>query len=247
MREMPPKTLLKVGQLARLTGLTVRTLHHYEEIGLLIPSARSEAGYRLYSRDDVERLQRIVSLRQLGFSLASIAACLDGTGYELREVVNLHVEHLREQIVSVRRVLERLEVLSRQLDEGRMVSVDELIKTIEVIKMHEKYYTPEQLEALRQRAESYGPEKMADYQQQWQEVIDRYRAAMEKGLDPCDASLRPLAEKSKELIQAFTGGDPGIAQSLNRMYEQEDVEKVSHGMMDKALMDYMARSRACGD
>lgn len=238
--------MLKVGQLARLTGLTTRTLHHYEEIGLLIPSGRSEAGYRLYDRDDVERLQRIVLLRRLGFSLAGIAACLDGTGYELRQIVNLHIEQVREQIASGRRVLDRLQVLSRQLEEGRQVSVDELIQTIEVMTMHEKYYSPEQLESLRRRAESYGPEQMADFQQQWQEVIDGYRAAMERGLDPCDSSLRPLAEKSKALIEAFTGGDPGITSSLNRMYEQEDVEQVSQGMMDKALMDYMARSRECG-
>jgi DNA-binding transcriptional MerR regulator len=58
---------LKVGELARRTGLTVRTLHHYDEIGLLNPSLHTEAGYRLYTAGDVARLQQVLSLRQLGF------------------------------------------------------------------------------------------------------------------------------------------------------------------------------------
>ena len=68
---------LKVGELAKRTGLTVRALHHYDEIGLLKPSLHTEAGYRLYTADDVARLQRVLSLRQLGFSLEQVRDCLD--------------------------------------------------------------------------------------------------------------------------------------------------------------------------
>ena len=60
---------LKVGELARRTGLTIRTLHHYDEIGLLKPSGHTESGHRLYTSSDITRLQQVVSLRQLGFSL----------------------------------------------------------------------------------------------------------------------------------------------------------------------------------
>jgi DNA-binding transcriptional MerR regulator len=70
---------LKVGELAKRTGLTVRTLHHYDEIGLLKPSLHTEAGYRLYTRGDVARLQQVLSLRQLGFALEEIRDCLDRT------------------------------------------------------------------------------------------------------------------------------------------------------------------------
>jgi DNA-binding transcriptional MerR regulator len=68
---------LKVGDLARRTGLTVRTLHHYDAIGLLKPSLHSEAGYRLYTAGDIARLQQVLSLRQLGFSLDEVRDCLD--------------------------------------------------------------------------------------------------------------------------------------------------------------------------
>lgn len=69
--------MLKVGELAARAGLTVRTLHHYDSIGLLSPSARSDAGYRLYDRDDVARLQQIQALRAFGMALADIGAYLD--------------------------------------------------------------------------------------------------------------------------------------------------------------------------
>ena len=65
-------TAMKVGELAKRTGVSVRTLHYYDEIGLLSPSHRSEAGYRLYSAEDIARLQQIKSLRQLGFRLEEI-------------------------------------------------------------------------------------------------------------------------------------------------------------------------------
>src|SRR5271170_3568902 len=89
---------LKVGELAKRTGLTVRTLHHYDEIGLLRPSLHTESGHRLYTASDVARLQQVLSLRQIGFSLEEIAGCLDRPGFSPQEVIHLHVSRLREQI-----------------------------------------------------------------------------------------------------------------------------------------------------
>ena len=74
------ETALRVGELAKRTGLTVRTLHHYESIGLLTPSGRTEAGYRLYAAADVARLGQIVGLRQLGLALDEIRECLTRPG-----------------------------------------------------------------------------------------------------------------------------------------------------------------------
>src|SRR4051812_46097872 len=89
---------LKVGELARRTGLTVRTLHHYDEIGLLKASLHTESGHRLYTACDVARLQQVLSLRQLGFSLEEIGDCLDKPGFSALEVIRLHVARLQEQM-----------------------------------------------------------------------------------------------------------------------------------------------------
>ena len=97
----------KVGELARRTGLSVRTLHHYDAIGLLSPSHRTEAGHRLYAADDAVRLQQILSLRQLGFSLEEVCACLDRPEFSPRRVVRMHLDHLRRRIEAERRLLRK--------------------------------------------------------------------------------------------------------------------------------------------
>ena len=84
--------------MARAAGLTVRTLHHYDEIGLLVPSARSDAGYRLYSDGDVRRLYRILALREMGFPLEEIAATLVREGEDPRPAVRRHLERIDEQL-----------------------------------------------------------------------------------------------------------------------------------------------------
>ena len=78
---------LKVGELAKQTGLTIRTLHHYDEISLLKPSLHTAAGHRLYTAADIARLQQVLSLRQLGFSLEQVRDCLDRPGFSPLEVI----------------------------------------------------------------------------------------------------------------------------------------------------------------
>jgi len=102
-------TALTVGQVARLARVTVRTLHHYDEIGLLAPTDRSEAGYRRYTADDVERLQRIQAYRAFGLSLESIAEVLDAPDASA-------VAHLRRQRELVQGQIERLRALLDAID-----------------------------------------------------------------------------------------------------------------------------------
>src|SRR5512135_122848 len=131
----------KVGELARQTGLTVRTLHYYDEIGLLSPSGRTAAGYRLYTVGDIGRLQQIRSLRQLGFSLEQIQGWLDRPDFAPQQAIRLQIKRLQEQIELQRALCRRLEALRARLDAAEDISAAELIQTIEGMNMYEKYYT----------------------------------------------------------------------------------------------------------
>lgn len=238
---------MKVGELARRTGVSVRTLHHYDEIGLLSPERRTAAGHRLYGRPEVERLQRIVSLRRLGLSLDEIAACLDRPGYSLEEVLEMHLARLDEEVARTRRLRDLVARLRDRLRSAETVSVDDLTRTIEVTMNVEKHYTPEQLDQLARRRKEVGEERMAQVQQEWQEPFAAYETAMEKGLDPESEEVRALARRSADLIEEFTGGDAGIAQSLGNMYREEGAERVleGHGMrMAPGLWEYMGAARA---
>src|SRR5437763_7439278 len=90
--------LLKIGQLARQTGLTVRTLHHYDAIGLLRPSGRADNGYRMYNRADVARLHQVQALRRLGLSLEDAGTVLAGGNTDIGAIVARQVEQLSSQI-----------------------------------------------------------------------------------------------------------------------------------------------------
>jgi DNA-binding transcriptional MerR regulator len=96
--------MLKVGELAAAAGLTVRTLHHYDSIGLLRPSARSDAGYRLYARDDVARLQQIQALRSFGMGLADIGLYLDSPAGSPLAVVERQLDMLERQMLEAARM-----------------------------------------------------------------------------------------------------------------------------------------------
>ena len=217
---MPPLAL-KVGELARRTGLTVRTLHHYDEIGLLSPSHRTESGHRLYTAEDVARLQQIVSLRQLGFSLEEVRDCLGRADFSPREVIRLHVARLREQIALQERLCERLEGIGRLLEVAEAVSAEDFLRTIEGVSMVEKYYTPEQLEYLAERRKQVGEERIKEVEAEWPRLMAEVRAEMEKGTDPADPKVQELARRWTGLVKEFTGGDPGIEQSVKAMWQQE--------------------------
>lgn len=108
-----------VGELAQRTGVTVRTLHHYEQIGLVTPSARSAAGYRLYEDRDVQRLQQVLTLRELGFALHEIAVLIQDPEFDraaaLREQRRLMLER-REQLDAT---IAAIDAALRDLAEGR--------------------------------------------------------------------------------------------------------------------------------
>ena len=231
-----PGLTWKVGELAERTGLTVRALHHYDVMGLLSPSGRTDsahqAGHRLYTAADVARLQQVLSLRQLGFSLEEIREYLARADYDPRRVVRMHLERVRGQAAELKRLEDRLAALAEALEKAEIVSADEFLTTIEEMTMIEKYYTPEQLETLQRRREEVGEEVIQQAPQQWAEWQADVRAAMDAGIEPTDPRAQELARRWFALVSGFTGGDPGLFLSLKRMYQNEDTV---HGM-DVAAM-----------
>ena len=98
----------KIGELATVTGVTVRTLRHHHDIGLLEPIERTESGHRLYSAANVRRLYAIRTLRALGLPLEEIGAVLDGNGYDPRSAVQQHLRHVEAQLEIHERLRARL-------------------------------------------------------------------------------------------------------------------------------------------
>jgi hypothetical protein len=107
--------------------------------------------------------------------------------------------------------------------------------------MFEKYYTPEQLDYLKKRAEELGPERIRLAEAEWPKLIAAVRAEMEKGTDPKDPQLQALAKRWNELILEFTGGDAGITRSLGNLYQGEP-QFAAQQSLDGGLFEYVRKA-----
>lgn len=162
--------LVKIGDLAKRTGLSVRTLHYYDEIGLLSPSHRNSSGNRLYSDQDIIQLQKILSLRQLGFSLDEIRDCLQSPDFSLPQIIELHRDRVREQLVLSRTLLRRLNEIAQELETTQAVAVENLIEAMETISMTGQYFTAEQQAVLEAR--------FSENEAEWQDLLTQIRSAV---------------------------------------------------------------------
>lgn len=231
----------RVGELARRTGITVRALHHYDRIGLLKPVRDSRSGHRFYGPRELARLQRILGLRQIGLSLDRIADCLDRPEGTLPRVLAAQAEHLRRRVRESERMLDRLAACSAQLDRGEALDAERLLNIIGMTTMHEKYFTEEQLDTLKQRREALGDRAIAAAEREWPELIAAMRREMAAGTDPADPRVRELARRWRDLLEAFSGGDTELAASVGRLYREEPGAASAHDL-DGELFAYAGRA-----
>ncbi len=208
--------LLKVGELAKRCGLTVRTLHHYDSIGLLKPSARSDAGYRLYNRDDIARLHQIHALRRLGLSLADIGAVLANPGSHLVSIVGKQLEFLEKQIDQATKLHNRLHQLQGQLKRGEEPALADWLTTLEMMTMYDKYFSADELKHLPLL--DVGQESTAA---EWAELVGAVHQAMSAKLPAEGAKAQALAKRWMSMVVRDTHGDARLLVKLNAMHDAE--------------------------
>ncbi len=216
-----------IGEVAELAGVSVRTLRHYDEIGLLVPSARTQAGYRLYERTDLERLQEILVWRQLGFALAEIQTMLATPDHD-------RVAAIRRQRALAERERERLGALIRALDAA--LAAQQNGTELEEAKMFDGFDHAEFEAEARERwghTEAYAESarRTAAYgEQQWDaireqnEQIVRDFAELLGGGEPADGpEARAAAERHRQHITTwFYECSPAMHRGLGEMYAADE-------------------------
>ncbi len=238
----------KVGQLARLTGLTVRTLHHYDQVGLLRPSARTPSGHRLYDEQNVRRLYLIVALRELGVSLEVIGE-LRTEEPDLADLLQDHLAHVDRQLAAMQALRCRLAAIVATVRViGPPASADLLALMEEVRKMDEimkRYFTDEQLATLTQRHEQVGEQATTGAMAEWPQLIGRVQAELDAGTDPAAPKVQALARRWMELLESFHGGDSGLQNLLYRMQaDNSEMIAQQYGGPSPEMIDYIRRANA---
>ncbi|MFC5861021.1 MerR family transcriptional regulator [Acidicapsa dinghuensis] len=220
--------MLRIQQFAKLANVTVRTLHHYDRIGLLSPTLRSANGYRLYRMEDLAQLERILFLRYLGISLREIADLL-ATGAQLPEqdlaaTLARQASVLRQRRDGIDRVLHAIDRASTAMKKNDKPDWSLYQTILEEIHMQEtqdwtqKYYSPEAQQAIEERRPLWNPEMQAKVTADWQQMYADVQSAIDRNVEPVSDEGKALAARWMKLVEGFTGGNPAVLEGLNKLY-----------------------------
>jgi len=209
-------------EFAGLTGVTVRALHHYDELGLLNPR-RSESGYRLYGEAEFARLQQIVTLKFIGLTLKEIKTLLGQMSFDLSSTLEIQRDLIQAKRRKLDSVAKAIELADQSLKAEGRPDWNLFRRIVEEIEMEsqtdwmKKYYTQDQLDELANR---WQPEMQEQVTKEWNAIYtDTELLANE---DPASSKAQALAERWEKQIAAFTGGNSEISDSLMKLYQDRD-------------------------
>ena len=219
-----------VGELARLAGVTVRTLHHYDRIGLLVPSERTAAGYRRYTASDLDRLHRILVYRELGFPLEEVATVLDDPDAD-------PAVHLRRQLRLLRDRLERnqamVEAVEKELEayqmgiqltpEERFELFGENDPAQYEAEAEERWGETDAYQQSQRRTASYSKEDWLRIKAEGEDVERRFVEALRAGVPADSEQAMDIAEEHRQQINRnFYDCPPQMHAGLGRMYVEDE-------------------------
>lgn len=233
--------------MARATGLTVRTLHHYDEIGLVRAAERTASGHRRYTDADVRRLYRVRALRGLGLSLDEIATVLDRSADDLttlRDLLTAQLADLEARAEQLTRLRRHVGGLLEQFADSTMPDPDRFLRALELASRAERHFTQEQRDALRRRADQTADAVRA-------EALTLLKAVQRHQADHTpvdDPRVQALTRRIDEIGIAVHGGDERILTAAAAMWQANSAEigraldlPVPDGAPD--VVDYLRRAR----
>lgn len=227
-KDMTDATTWKVGRLAEASGLTVRTLHHWDTIGLLSPSRRTPGGHREYTEDDAARLYQVLALRGLGLGLETIAVCLD-SGVDPLRLVRDHLAEVEESLTALEALRGRLRRLEESLSAGTAPGTPDLLAALEAIgrtgpsadQALRRHLDADQLQVLAARGTALGPAAHYLLRVEWPELYRRAERLRTAGVPAADRRVRRLVARMDELGALFSGGDAGVSAGVREAWRTE--------------------------
>lgn len=232
--------LLKIGQLARQTGLTVRTLHHYDAIGVLRPSGRADNGYRTYDRADVARLHQLQALRRLGLGLEEAGALLDGGALDIAGIVARQVEQLNAQIEHATLLRDRLVGMQQDFATDAEPDLKEWLTTLELMAILDKYLTPDEMAQWRAHNRDGRRREQVDARNA---LFADIKAMMRDGVPPDAPAALDAARRWIDLTDPHVKRDPGLMLKMDVMYREDATIQSAIGA-DADLLDFVTRAAA---
>ncbi|MBP1968355.1 DNA-binding transcriptional MerR regulator [Virgibacillus natechei] len=226
------KEYWKVGELATLTGLTIRTLRYYDQIQLFSPSQYTESGHRLYTKPDLTNLQQILSLKQIGLSLDDIqAVIMNKEKNAATDIIETQIDRIKGDIQVQQKLLYELESALKTVRSKRVMSVEELTKLLGAMKMNqEKYFTKQQLDIMKSYYVQADEDTIKEVEQEFKVILKEIRLEKEKGTSPKNSKVQELAKKWSNIVYSFTGSDPDIQKQAEKFHAENPGNELQHGV-----------------
>jgi DNA-binding transcriptional MerR regulator len=236
-----------VGKVAELAGVTVRTLHHYDEIGLLSPGERTSAGYRRYGERDLERLEQILYYRELGFPLEEIAAILDDpaadAGTHLRRQHRLlteRVERLQKMVTAVEYAMEARQMGIQLTPEERFEVFGENDPEQYAAEAEQRWGETDAYRESQRRAQRYTKEDWLAIQAEAARTTESLAAALRSGAPADGAEAMDLAEAHRRHISRwFYDCGYDMQKGLAEMYIGDERYRATYEGAAPGLAEYL--------
>lgn len=217
---------LSVGELARLAGVSVRTLHHYEAVGLLRPSGRTGSGHRRYGERDLERLHRILVYRQLGFDLGRIGEILADPGEDAAGHLRRQRALLEEQRARLDAMLKGVEAMLESKRTGVNLTPEEIVEVFGAFNPAEHAEEAEaqwgESAAYREshrRTSKYGKQDWLAIKAEAQAIEEAFAGLMQRGEPATSGPAMAVAERHRQHIgRWFYACPPEVHRGLGEMY-----------------------------
>lgn len=231
-----------VGDLARRSGTTVRALHHYEKLGLLSPSGRSEAGYRLYSDADVQVLHRILAYQQMGVALKDIGPLLGPDGPPLAELLAKQITQAEAELKRQQNLLAMLKRVQTRAAAGGPELTDYLLQLMAARRSYERWFSEDELQRIKAAQDAMGDEGVARFRSEMDRLLPAMREQMERGADPAGPEVRPLALDWIELTRGMPDDEEMRRKGREMFTAQPELLKGSG--FTTQLLDFLDRAVA---
>nr|WP_173036156.1 TipAS antibiotic-recognition domain-containing protein [Phytohabitans flavus] len=193
----------------------------------------------------MRRLYRVLSLRQLGVPLAEIGEALDGGVDDVEQAVRAQLGQVDDHLVRLRELRRRLDALLRARAEVGEPTIDQLLETMEAM-MAASYFTPEQMDRLRERHREAGDAGFARWQARWAELAAEVQSHVDAGRDPADPAAQETARRWTALMDRMTGGDRGILSAMYASIDGKGPEAATRGVVTAQVWEYVKRTFAVG-
>jgi DNA-binding transcriptional MerR regulator len=212
--------LLKVGQLAKQICLSVRTLHHYDEIGLLSPSVRTPAGHRLYNTKDIALLHRIQALKQLGLPLQQIADVIQKNSQPLPDIIAQQITHLEGEIEQAAQLKIKLIKLQENLQTAHEPDMAGWLDTLALMNVYEKYLTAEEIEELN----GYALSVMHEIEHDWPQMVKKLQAMMDQKIPADTEEVTEFVILWTEMLERLVGHNPNLLLKVHSMSNETEMQ-----------------------